>query len=52
MQKSYDLEAQKNATHPNSNEAEKWAEENQSAIKEYNDFIEESGVFSDEHRCF
>jgi antitoxin CcdA len=31
---------------------EKWKRENAEAIAEYNDFIEEQGVFSDSHRSF
>ncbi len=34
------------------NEAEKWAKENKRAIKVYNEFVEENGLFSDEHREF
>lgn len=33
-------------------EAERWAKENKRAIKAYNDFVEENGLFSDEHRNF
>jgi len=33
-------------------EAESWAKENKRAIKAYNDFVEENGLFSDEHRNF
>ena len=33
-------------------ETEKWAKENKRAIKAYNDFVEENGLFSDEHRNF
>lgn len=34
------------------NEAEKWAHENKRAIKAYNDFAQENGLFSDEYRTF
>lgn len=33
-------------------EAERWAKENQKAIKKYNAFIEEHGCFGDEFRSF
>jgi antitoxin CcdA len=33
-------------------EAEKWVKENKRAIKAYNDFVEENGLFADEHRNF
>lgn len=33
-------------------EAKKWAEENKAAIKAYNQFVDEHGCFSDEHREF
>ena len=33
-------------------EADKWAKENKRAIKAYNDFVEENGLFADEHRNF
>lgn len=33
-------------------ESEKWAKENKHAIKAYNDFVEENGLFADEHRNF
>lgn len=33
-------------------EAERWAKDNNNAIKTYNDFIEEHGCFSDEFRSF
>ena len=32
--------------------SEEWAKENKNAIKAYNEFIEENGCFSDEHRTF
>ena len=32
------------------NEAGRWAKENKPAIRAYNDFVEENGLFSDEHR--
>lgn len=32
--------------------SEKWAKENKHAIKAYNDFVEENGLFADEHRNF
>ena len=31
---------------------EKWKRENAEAIAQYNDFIEQHGVFSDSHRSF
>lgn len=34
------------------NEKKKWAKENSRAIQAYNDFVEEQGCFSDEHRTF
>jgi len=34
------------------NESEKWAEENKRAIKAYNNFVVEHGLFADEHRQF
>ena len=33
-------------------ETAKWAKENKRAIKAYNDFVEENGLFADEHRNF
>ena len=33
-------------------EAEQWVEENRSAIKSYNDFVEQHGCFGDEFREF
>ena len=33
-------------------EANKWQKENKRAIVAYNDFIEENGLFADEHRQF
>lgn len=33
-------------------ETENWANENKRAIKAYNDFVEENGLFADEHRVF
>ena len=33
-------------------EAENWAKENKRAIKAYNDFVEENGLFADEYRNF
>jgi antitoxin CcdA len=33
-------------------EAEKWAKDNKRAIKVYNEFVEENGLFSEEHRNF
>ena len=33
-------------------ESDKWAKENKRAIKAYNEFVEENGLFSDEHRDF
>lgn len=33
-------------------EAGKWAKENKRAIKAYNEFVEENGLFADEHRKF
>jgi len=33
-------------------EAEKWAKDNKRAIKVYNEFVEENGLFADEHRNF
>ena len=33
-------------------EAAKWVKENKRAIQAYNDFIDENGCFSDEHRQF
>ena len=33
-------------------EAEKWVKANKRAIKAYNDFVEENGLFADEHRSF
>ncbi|PWK53979.1 type II toxin-antitoxin system CcdA family antitoxin [Pleionea mediterranea] len=33
-------------------EAEKWAKDNKRAIKIYNEFVEENGLFSEEHRDF
>ncbi len=33
-------------------EAEKWADENKSAIEAYNAFVEESGCFGDAFRAF
>jgi antitoxin CcdA len=33
-------------------EAERWVKENKRAIKAYNDFVEENGLFADEHRNF
>ena len=35
-----------------SKRAEKWNKQNKNAIKAYNDFVEENGNFSDEHRTF
>ena len=32
--------------------AEQWKLENRAAILAYNDFVEENGCFSDEHRSF
>ena len=32
--------------------AEKWADDNKSAIRAYNDFIEEHGCFGDEYKKF
>ncbi len=32
------------------NEASRWAKENKLAIRAYNDFVEENGLFSDEYR--
>ncbi len=33
-------------------EAVKWIKENKRAIQAYNDFVDENGCFSDEHRHF
>lgn len=33
-------------------EAAKWSQENQAAIKAYNDFVEEHGCFGEEFRTF
>lgn len=33
-------------------EAERWAADNEKAIKKYNEFVEENGCFSDEFRSF
>ena len=33
-------------------EAENWAKENKRAIKAYNEFVDENGLFADEHRHF
>jgi antitoxin CcdA len=33
-------------------EADKWAKENKKAIKAYNEFVEENGLFADEYRTF
>ncbi len=33
-------------------EANKWQKENKRAIEAYNDFVEENGLFADEHRQF
>lgn len=33
-------------------QAERWKQENHSAIISYNEFIEENGCFSDEYRSF
>ena len=33
-------------------EAEKWAQDNKRAIKVYNEFVEENGLFSEEQRNF
>jgi antitoxin CcdA len=33
-------------------EAESWAKENKQAIKAYNEFVDEHGLFADEHRDF
>ncbi len=33
-------------------EANKWQKENKRAIEAYNDFIEDNGLFADEHRQF
>ena len=33
-------------------EASKWKEENKQAIQAYNNFVEENGLFADEHRQF
>ena len=33
-------------------QAEEWSKQNKHAIKAYNDFVEENGNFSDEHRTF
>lgn len=32
--------------------SEKWAQDNKNAIRAYNEFVEEHGCFSDEHREF
>lgn len=32
--------------------AKQWKQENKHAIKAYNDFVEEHGLFADEHRTF
>lgn len=34
------------------NEAENWAKENKRAIQVYNEFVDENGLFADEHRTF
>lgn len=34
------------------NEAIKWAKKNKFAIRAYNDFVEENGIFADEYRNF
>ena len=34
------------------NKAEAWVKENKTAIKAYNEFVEEHGLFADEHRVF
>ena len=31
---------------------QKWKKENKRAIQTYNDFVEDNGLFSDEHRTF
>lgn len=33
-------------------ESENWAKENKRAIKAYNSFVEDNGLFADEHRSF
>lgn len=33
-------------------EAERWLKENKSAIKAYNEFVDEHGCFGDEYRSF
>lgn len=33
-------------------EADRWKKKNRAAIQTYNDFVEEHGCFSDEHREF
>lgn len=33
-------------------EAERWAADNEKAIKKYNEFVEENGCFGDEFRSF
>ena len=33
-------------------EAERWATDNEKAIKKYNEFVEENGCFGDEFRSF
>jgi antitoxin CcdA len=33
-------------------EAEQWREDNKQSIEKYNDFVEENGLLSDEHRTF
>jgi antitoxin CcdA len=33
-------------------EAEQWREDNKQSIEKYNDFVEENGLLSDEHRAF
>ena len=33
-------------------EAESWAKENKRAIQAYNEFVDENGLFADEHRTF
>jgi len=33
-------------------EAEQWRKDNKQSIEKYNDFVEENGLLSDEHRAF
>lgn len=33
-------------------EAEEWRKDNKQSIEKYNDFVEENGLLSDEHRAF